>query len=78
MNIEQIFNLLLNIQVWTIVKWFISFSLLFYILFALIIVRQVNLMCQAIDFPLGWFLKVVAMVHFVGAIIILLMAIAVL
>ncbi len=74
MTFDQILNFLLSIQIWTISKIIVCFALFLYIIFAVVVVRQVRLMTEAIDFSLDWFLKMVAMIHLLGAIFVLLLA----
>ncbi|PJE67212.1 hypothetical protein COU95_03650 [Candidatus Shapirobacteria bacterium CG10_big_fil_rev_8_21_14_0_10_40_9] len=78
MTFDQILNFLLSIQIWTISKIIVCFALFLYIIFAVVVVRQVRLMTEAIDFSLDWFLKTVAMIHLLGAIVVLLLAIIIL
>ena len=78
MTFDKILNFLINIQIWTISKAIVCFALFLYIIFAVVVVRQVRLMTEAIDFSLDWFLKMVAMIHLLGAIFILLLAIIIL
>lgn len=74
MTFDQILNFLLSIQIWTISKIIVCFALFLYIIFAVVVVRQVRLMTEAINFSLDWFLKMVAMIHLLGAIVVLLLA----
>lgn len=78
MTFDKILNFLISIQIWTISKAIVCFALFLYIIFAVVVVRQVRLMTEAIDFSLDWFLKMVAMIHLLGAIFILLLAIIIL
>jgi len=78
MTFDQILNFLLSIQIWTISKIIVCFALFLYIIFAVVVVRQVRLMTEAIDFSLDWFLKTVTMIHLLGAIVVLLLAIIIL
>lgn len=78
MTFDKILNFLINIQIWTISKAIVCFALFLYIIFAVVVVRQVRLMTEAIDFSLDWFLKMVAMIHLLGAIFVLLLAVIIL
>ena len=62
-SFEEILESLLSIQVWDIAKLFISFVFLLYIIFALIIVRQVNLMDKTLIVPIDLPIKLVAWIH---------------
>ena len=44
MSPDQFFQLILNIQIWQIVKLLVCLTLLFYTVFAFVIIRQVHLM----------------------------------
>ena len=61
---EQVLESLLSVQVWDIAKLFISFALLLYVVFALIVVRQVNLMAKTLIVPIDLPIKFVAWIHF--------------
>ncbi|PIY65141.1 hypothetical protein COY91_03685 [Candidatus Shapirobacteria bacterium CG_4_10_14_0_8_um_filter_39_15] len=68
----------LNAQIWLVVKLFVILALLIYLIFAIVIIRQVDLMTKAINFSLDGILKIIAVIHFVGAIVIFLVALIVL
>lgn len=78
MSPDQFFQLILNIQIWQIVKLLVCLTLLFYTVFAFVIIRQVHLMTDTVKLSLEWLLKTVAFVHFIGAIFVLLIAILIL
>lgn len=69
-------NVLLSISIWNIAKVFVSFTLILYVLFALLVVKQIFLMTETLNGQLELPLKVVGLVHFFGAIFILFFAIA--
>jgi hypothetical protein len=78
MSSEQFFQLIMNIQIWQIAKVLVCFVLLFYTVFAFVIVRQVNLMTDTVKLSLEWLIKTIAFAHLVGAIFVLLIAILIL
>ena len=78
MSSEQFFQLIMSIQVWQIAKILVCLVLLFYAVFAFVVVRQVNLMTGTVKLSLEWLIKTVALAHFIGAIFILLIAILIL
>jgi hypothetical protein len=78
MSPDQFVKLILSIQVWQIVKILVCLVLLFYTVFAFVIIRQVNLMTDTVKLSLEWLIKTVAFAHLVGAILILLIAILIL
>lgn len=54
---------LFDIPVWFIAKIFMLFALALYIVFALVVVKQVNLMTETIEVGFETPLKVIAYVH---------------
>lgn len=72
MNFNQILFNLFSVTIWDIFK--VSFLILLglYIIFAIVITRQVALMAQAIKVELDWLVKLIAWVHLLLSIIILL------
>ena len=60
---EQTLESFLSIQVWDIAKLFVSFTFLLYVIFALIIVRQVNLMAKTLIVPIDLPIKFIAWIH---------------
>lgn len=73
--IDRLLEILLGIQVWDVAKLLVVFSLLLYIGFAVVVIRQVNLMSQALNGTVGLPIKTVAWVHFLLAIAVFLLAI---
>ncbi|PIU03499.1 hypothetical protein COT44_03575 [Candidatus Shapirobacteria bacterium CG08_land_8_20_14_0_20_39_18] len=78
MNSNDFLTMFLNAQIWLVVKLFVILALLIYLIFAIVIIRQVDLMTKAINFSLDGILKIIAVIHFVGAIVIFLVALIVL
>jgi hypothetical protein len=78
LNPEQIIQFLLQIQFWDVVKALVCFALFIYVLIALVVVKQVNMMAEVINGQMNPLIKIVAMIHFAGAILVLLIAIMVL
>jgi len=78
LNPEQIIQFLLKIQFWDVVKALVCFALFIYVLIALVVVKQVNMMAEVINGQMNPLIKIVAMIHFLGAILVLLIAIMVL
>lgn len=69
---------ILNLNPWLFAKFLICFGLFIYLLFALLIVRQVDLMAKTLNGTLNFPLKTLAWVHFVTAIAIFLLSIIIL
>jgi hypothetical protein len=78
MTPAQLIQLIMGIQIWQVVKIIVCFSLLFYVIFAFVIIRQVNLMTDTVKLSLEWLIKAIAFAHLIGAIFILLIAILIL
>jgi len=60
---EQFLQSLVNIQLGSLTRLFISFSFFLYLLFAFIIIRQVNLMSKTLVVPIDKAIKIMAWVH---------------
>lgn len=68
-------NILLpNISIWTIVKIFASFAFLLYIIFSVVVVRQVQLMINTLKVGFEGTLRLLAWAHLAFAIIVFLFA----
>lgn len=61
----------LNLNFW--IKSFLSLFLIFYAIFALILLRQVQLMCKTLPTPIGPLLKFLAIIHLGVSVAILLL-----
>lgn len=75
---NQIINAIFNIQIWGVFKIFIVAGVFIYVLFSLVIVRQVALMTSVLDGTLNPGLKVAALAHLIFALLVLLLAIIIL
>lgn len=75
---EQLLILLRGVTVWDGVKWLIVLGLGLYLVFAVVAVRQVQLMSRTINGALKWPIKLLATVHLAVAVVVLLAAIVVL
>jgi len=78
MTLDTLFNFIFNINIWIIAKVLVCFSLLIYLVFAGIMVRQVNLMTESIKLGWDWVLKIVALMHLLVAILVFLSALFIL
>lgn len=78
MNFEQIINAILNIQIWGLFKLFIVVGVFIYVLFSLVIVRQVDLMTEVLRGTLTPGLKIVALAHLIFSLLVLILAIIIL
>jgi hypothetical protein len=69
---------LTNIAIWPIVKIFFLFGLGLYIIFALVVVRQVQLMTKTIHMSFEIPVKFLVGVHFLFAVAVFLLALVIL
>lgn len=68
----------LGVSIWFIVKIFVLFALLVYIVFSVVVVRQVNLMTETLKVGLETPLKIIALTHLILAILVFLFALIIL
>jgi len=77
-ELDQIIQILSRIQFWDIVKVLVSFALLLYVLVALVVFKQVQMMADVLDGQMNPAIKSVALFHLLGAILVFLIALVVL
>jgi len=65
LDLTQILTFLLGIDVWLVAKGLALFGVFIYLLFALIIVRQVNLMLDTLEVELEGLIRLVAWLHLI-------------
>lgn len=75
---ENLFNFVLSLSLWGLFKILVSFSLFLYVLFAVVVVRQVSLMLKTLGGQLELPLRLVAAIHLAGAIFIFVLALVIL
>ena len=68
----------LNIDVWEIVKWFVVFGELLYLVFALVIVKQVRVMLETLEIGFGQPIRFLAFGHLVFALGVIIMSLVML
>ena len=68
----------LGIPVWTIVKIAALFGLLIYIAFAVVVIRQVNLMTETLDLGHDTTIKILSRAHLLFSILVFLLALVIL
>jgi len=68
----------LGISIWLIAKIFVLIALFLYILFALVVIRQVKLMTETLRVGLEFPLKTASYLHLVFAIIVFCLALIIL
>lgn len=73
---DQIFTL--GFSVWIIAKFFVLFGLAIYLIFALVIVRQVQLMIDTVKVGFEFLVKLLSYLHLLFAILVFLFALIIL
>lgn len=66
------------INIWPIVKIFVLFGLSLYLIFALVVIRQVQLMTKTIKMNFEAPVKLLAIIHFLFAVAVFLFALIIL
>ena len=69
---------ILNISVWLVAKGFCVFTLGLYCIFALVVIRQVQLMTDTLDTGSEFFIKLLSFAHLAFAAIVLIIALTIL
>jgi len=78
LDLNQILQSFSQIQFWDIVKILVCFALLLYVLVALVVLKQVQMMADVLDGQMNPTIKGVALFHLLGAILVFLIALVVL
>ncbi len=73
-NINQI----INVEIWQYVKYFYLLFIFIYVVFAAIIIRQIQLMVSTLNGTLDFPFKTISIIHFFVALIVFLLSIVVL
>ncbi|MFC1711008.1 DUF5657 family protein [Patescibacteria group bacterium] len=76
--IENIFNLVINIQIWSVVKILYLFALGIYLVFAIMVLREVDLMNRTLKGVFNLPIKLVAWIHLIFAVLVFLLALIIL
>ena len=69
---------LIGISVWTIAKFFVLIALVVYIVFAIVVVRQVNLMTDTLEVGFENEVKALSVVHLIVALGVFVLALIIL
>jgi hypothetical protein len=64
----------LNMTAWSVVKIAVIIGLVIYLIFAFIVMKQVNLMTETLEIDFEKPIKVVAIAHFIYALFVLIFA----
>lgn len=75
---DRLLLLLSGLSVWDGVKWLMVLGLGLYVVFAVVAVRQVQLMSRTINGALEWPIRLLATVHLAVAVVVLLAAVVIL
>ena len=78
LDLNQIIQFFYQIQFWDIVKLLVCFALLLYVLVALVVLKQVQMMADVLDGQMNPTIKAIALFHLLGAILVFLIALVVL
>lgn len=65
---------LIGISIWLIVKIFFLIALVIYLIFALVVIKQVNIMTDTLDLNFEVPVKILALAHFFFALAVLVIA----
>ncbi len=65
---------LIGISIWPIVKIFFLIALIIYLIFALVVIKQVNIMTDTLDLNFEVPIKILAVAHFLFALAVLVIA----
>jgi len=76
--IEKFLDLLINIQIWSVVKLFILFALGLYLVFAYMVIREVNLMSRTIQGVFNLPIKIIAWLNLLLAVLVFIFSLVVL
>ena len=69
---------LLGISVWFVIKIFVLIAMLLYIAFALVIVRQVQLMTKTLRVGFEFPLRTLSLLHLISAVVLFALALIIL
>ena len=69
---------LIDISIWTVAKLFFLFALAVYIVFSLVLTRQVQMMTDTLSVDVEMLMKTLAKVHLILSIIVFVLALIIL
>lgn len=76
--INDFFQFLFSVSIWDVAKILVIFALFLYVIFAVVVVRQVNMMIDTLGGQLEIPIRIIAAIHLTGAILIFLLALVIL
>ena len=68
----------IGISIWAIAKVFVALALVLYVIFGLVVVRQVQLMIDTLEVGLETFIRALAIGHLVFSIVVFALALIIL
>lgn len=68
----------IGISAWAIAKWFVVFAFALYLVFAFVVIKQVNLMTGTLELTFEKPIKLLAWMHFLFAVGVLIIALLIL
>lgn len=78
MDINAVLGLLESITIWSIFKVMLLIGILVYVSFAFLMMRQVGEMSKAVKMPDDYVVRILAVAHFVAAVLVFLLAMIIL
>ncbi len=71
-------DLILNISIWSVAKVFIIIALIIYLIFAIVVIRQVNSMTKVVSGQLNIPLRILSWVHLLFTLLVIVLSIVLL
>ncbi len=78
MGFENFFESIFSISIWTVAKWLIEIALFIYLVFAIIVVRQVYMMTEVIKEKFNWIIKIISWIHLVFVVLVIFLSLVIL
>lgn len=69
---------IINIPTWEIVKWFLVFAELIYLVFAFVVVKQVRVMIETLEIGFSFPVRLISYLHFLFALGIIILSVVIL
>ena len=76
--IENLINLIININIWSVAKAIYLFTLFLYIIFAIMVVRETDLMNRTLKGVFNLPIRLVALIHLAFSLLIFVLAFSIL
>lgn len=68
----------INLSIWAVAKIFVALALALYVIFGLVVVRQVQLMTDTLEVGFEMFVRMLAIGHLVFSIVVFILALIIL